>query len=102
MTPRATVTATGWDGAIPVVPNPGDADTAATGAAGEVTVGGAVPMLSPTGETPPDTGGPTVPGAGITVEVDDNAPVPQPTTAVRTATSATTATTDEARQRNPC
>jgi len=41
-----------------------------------------------------------VAGADITVEVEDNAPVPQPTTAVRTATSATTATTDEARQRN--
>ena len=43
ITPRATVTVTGCDGAIPVAPNPGDALTAATGAtgaAGEV-VGGA-------------------------------------------------------------
>ena len=83
-----------------MVPNPGDAATVATGAAGEVTVVGA-PPVTPTGETPPETGGPAVAGADITVEVEDNAPVPQPTTAVRTATSATTATTDEARQRNP-
>ena len=42
MTPRATVTVTGCAGAIPVVPNPGDAVTAATGAtgtAGEVVAG---------------------------------------------------------------
>ena len=35
MTPRATVTVTGCAGAIPVAPNPGAADTVATGAAGE-------------------------------------------------------------------
>ena len=101
MTPRATVTATGWDGAIPVVPNPGEVDTAATGATGaadKVTVGAVVPK---TGDAAPDTGGPAVAGADVTVDVADSAPVPQPASTVRTATSATTATTDEARQRNP-
>jgi len=38
MTPLATVTVTGCAGAIPVVPNPGDAVTAATGAAGEAAL----------------------------------------------------------------
>ena len=92
MTPRATLTVTGCAGAIPVAPNPGDADTAATGAAGEVIVVGALLVVTaPTGDASPDTGGPAVAGADVTMAVEDNAPVPQPATTVRTATTAITA-----------
>ena len=89
------MTVPGCAGAIPVVPNPGDADTVATGAAGEATVDVAVLMESSTGDVSPDTGGPAAVGA--TVEVDDNAPVPQPATTVSTASTAMTA---GARHRN--
>src|SRR5664280_1508195 len=81
----------GCAGAIPVVPNPGDADTVATGAAVTVTVVGVLLVVASTGDASPDTGGPAA--VVTTVDLDDSAPVPQPATAVSTASTAITAIT---------
>jgi len=107
MTPWATVILTGWAGATPVVPNAGDAVTAATGP-GDGRGGVVVVDDVPVSELPPDDGAacespgsggassePTVAGE---VEVDDSPPVPQPATAVRT----TVAVTTSARHRIRC
>ena len=101
MTPCATVTVTGCVGGIPVVPNPGDAVTTATGrGAGAALVG--APLLElpsdvgPTGESSPESGGPASPplAGGGEVAVDDSEPVPQP------AVTTTIAVTTSARHRN--
>ena len=86
MTPRATVTVTGCDGAIPVVPNPGVAVTAAIGGA-VVTVDGA-PATSPETGGPAFPLGPAVVGVGVRELSDDSDPVPHPATTVSTAATA--------------
>jgi hypothetical protein len=82
MTPRATVTVTGCAGAIPVLPNPGVAVTAAIGGA-VVTVDGA-----PATGGPAFGLGPAVVGVGVRELSDDSDPVPHPATTVSTAATA--------------
>jgi hypothetical protein len=97
ITPRVIVMVTGCAGAIPVVPNPGVAATAATGAVVRGVLVAAGLLAVPTEPAVPGRsalwpGAVTVADVAVGgVEVDDNGWFPQPATAARIPSAITRA-----------